>query len=50
MIIMVNALAIWVMIYIIAKLKWEHKNIDPYKHGCISNTNHVNHEPNYHDI
>jgi len=22
----------------------------PYKHGCISNTMHVYHKPNYHDI
>ena len=37
-----------VMIYNIAKLSWEHKNNNSYKHGCISNTIYVCHKSNYH--
>ena len=30
-------MCIRVWIYTIAKIKWEHKNITPYKYGCVSN-------------
>ena len=39
-----------IKIYTIVKLKWEHKNNDPYKHGCISNTIYVYYKSNYHGI
>jgi len=39
-----------VMIYMIAKLKWEHKSNNPYEYGCNSNTIHVCHKSNYHGI
>jgi len=39
-----------VMIHTIAKLKWEHKNNNPYKYECISNTTYVYHKSNYHGI
>jgi len=45
-IISVNASVIRIRIYTISKLKWEHKNVNLYKHECISNTIYVYHMSN----
>ena len=49
-IISVNASIIRIRIYTIAKLKWEHKDMNQYNHGCISNTIYVYHKSNKHYI